>query len=33
LIESWRQAQTGMPDKLLADLGKETIFRIMAPLA
>jgi formylglycine-generating enzyme required for sulfatase activity len=33
LIESWRQAQTGMPSELLADLGEETVIRVMAPLA
>lgn len=33
LIETWRQSQTGLPDALLADLGEETVIRIMAPLA
>ncbi len=33
LIESWRQAQTGMPSELLAELGEETVIRVMAPLA
>jgi formylglycine-generating enzyme required for sulfatase activity len=33
LIESWRQAQTGMPSALLAVLGEETVIRVMAPLA
>ncbi len=33
LIESWRQAQTGMPSTLLAELGEETLIRVMAPLA
>jgi formylglycine-generating enzyme required for sulfatase activity len=33
LIESWRQAQTGLPSALLADLGEETVIRVMAPLA
>jgi formylglycine-generating enzyme required for sulfatase activity len=33
LIESWRQAQTGMPSQLLAELGEETVVRVMAPLA
>jgi len=33
LIESWRQAQTGMPSALLAELGEETVIRVMAPLA
>jgi predicted NACHT family NTPase len=33
LIESWRQAQTGLPSNLLADLGEETVIRVMAPLA
>lgn len=33
LIESWRQAQTGLSDDLLAELGEDTIIRIMAPLA
>ncbi len=33
LIESWRQAQTGLPNELLAELGEETVIRVMAPLA
>ncbi|MBC8447640.1 MAG: SUMF1/EgtB/PvdO family nonheme iron enzyme [Chloroflexi bacterium] len=33
LIESWRQAQTGLPSELLAELGEETVIRLMAPLA
>jgi formylglycine-generating enzyme required for sulfatase activity len=33
LIESWRQAQTDMPSELLAELGEETVIRVMAPLA
>jgi formylglycine-generating enzyme required for sulfatase activity len=33
LIESWRQAQTGMPSELLAELGEEAVIRVMAPLA
>jgi len=33
LIESWRQAQTGMTDELFSDLGEEAIIRIIAPLA
>jgi len=33
LIESWRLAQTGMPSALLAELGEETVVRVMAPLA
>ena len=33
LIETWRQSQTGLPDALLADLGEETVIRVMAPLA
>ena len=33
LIESWRQAQVGIPNALLAELGEETIIQIMAPLA
>ncbi|MBI1880321.1 MAG: SUMF1/EgtB/PvdO family nonheme iron enzyme [Chloroflexi bacterium] len=33
LIESWRQSQTGLPSALLAELGEETVIRIMAPLA
>jgi formylglycine-generating enzyme required for sulfatase activity len=33
LIESWRQAQTGLPSELLAELGEETVIRVMAPLA
>ena len=33
LNESWRQAQTGMPSELLAELGEETVIRVMAPLA
>ncbi len=33
LIESWRQAQTGLPSESLADLGEETVIRVMAPLA
>jgi len=33
LIESWRQAQTGLPNELLAELGEETVIRIIAPLA
>ena len=33
LVESWRQAQTGMPSELLAELGEETVIRVMAPLA
>ncbi len=33
LIESWRQAQTGLPSELLAELGEETVVRVMAPLA
>ncbi|MDY7078064.1 MAG: SUMF1/EgtB/PvdO family nonheme iron enzyme [Chloroflexota bacterium] len=33
LIESWRQAQTGMPSALLAELGGKTMIRVMAPLA
>jgi len=33
LIESWRQAQTGMPNELLAELGEEMVIRVMAPLA
>jgi formylglycine-generating enzyme required for sulfatase activity len=33
LIESWRQAQTGMPSELLAELGEEAVVRVMAPLA
>ena len=33
LIESWRQVQTGLPSRLLAELGEETVIRIMAPLA
>jgi formylglycine-generating enzyme required for sulfatase activity len=33
LIESWRRAQTGLPSELLADLGEETVIRMMAPLA
>jgi hypothetical protein len=33
LIESWRQAQTGLASELLADLGEETVIRILAPLA
>ena len=33
LIESWRQVQTGIPSQLLAELGEETVIRVMAPLA
>ncbi len=33
LIESWRQAQVGMPSQLLTELEEETIIRVMAPLA
>ncbi len=33
LIESWRQLQSGLEDNLLAELGEDTIIRIMAPLA
>ena len=33
LVESWRQAQTGMPSELLAELGEETVIRVIAPLA
>ena len=33
LIESWRQVQTGMSSELLAELGEETVIRVMAPLA
>ena len=33
LIESWRQAQTGLPSALLAELGGKTVIRLMAPLA
>ncbi|MEW5869294.1 MAG: SUMF1/EgtB/PvdO family nonheme iron enzyme [Chloroflexota bacterium] len=33
LIESWRRAQTGMPNELLAEFGEETVMRVMAPLA
>ncbi|MCP4518127.1 MAG: hypothetical protein GY824_23210, partial [Delftia sp.] len=33
LIESWRQAQKGMPNALLAELGGKTVIRVMAPLA
>jgi formylglycine-generating enzyme required for sulfatase activity len=33
LIESWRQAQTGLPSELLAELGEETVIRVMSPLA
>jgi formylglycine-generating enzyme required for sulfatase activity len=33
LIESWRQTQTDMPSELLAELGEETVIRVMAPLA
>ncbi len=33
LVESWRQAQTGMPDDLLAELGGKKVIRVMAPLA
>ncbi|HSF80714.1 MAG TPA: SUMF1/EgtB/PvdO family nonheme iron enzyme [Anaerolineales bacterium] len=33
LIESWRQAQTGLPDELLAELGDEMVIGVMAPLA
>jgi formylglycine-generating enzyme required for sulfatase activity len=33
LIESWRRAQTGLPSELLAELGEETVIRVMAPLA
>ena len=33
LIESWRQAQTGMPSQLLAELEEETVVRVMAQLA
>ncbi|MFZ1397109.1 MAG: SUMF1/EgtB/PvdO family nonheme iron enzyme, partial [Candidatus Promineifilaceae bacterium] len=33
LIESWRQAQTGVTNQWLSDLGGKQIIRIMAPLA
>jgi hypothetical protein len=33
MIESWRQAQTGVFDGLISELGEDAIIRIMAPLA
>jgi len=33
LIDSWRQAQTGMPSRLLAELREETVVRVMAQMA
>ncbi len=33
LIESWRQAQVGMPSALLEEMGEEKVIRVMAPLA
>jgi formylglycine-generating enzyme required for sulfatase activity len=33
LIESWRQAQVGLPDELLAELGEDMVVRVMAPMA